>query len=165
MIFYWFFSFFTVVVCLLDFCSISPYSEILYEALTDWSMHYLPYFKYYELFLWIFDRYMKWNYVYFLHIFYIFLKIFLSDSDYKILLSQKSAYAPVYWCTVHWGILNFGTICKFFILLLFWIFLQDVSINEKVDVIVSEWMGYMLLYEVCMLGSVTIYYFQFSTLI
>ncbi|KMZ75088.1 putative Protein arginine n-methyltransferase [Zostera marina] len=30
---------------------------------------------------------------------------------------------------------------------------EDVSINEKVDVIVSEWMGYMLLYE-SMLGSV-----------
>lgn len=26
--------------------------------------------------------------------------------------------------------------------------LQDVEIDEKVDVIVSEWMGYMLLYEV-----------------
>jgi hypothetical protein len=25
---------------------------------------------------------------------------------------------------------------------------QDVNIEEKVDVIVSEWMGYMLLYEV-----------------
>lgn len=32
-------------------------------------------------------------------------------------------------------------------LTLFWL-LQDVEINEKVDVIVSEWMGYMLLYEV-----------------
>jgi protein arginine N-methyltransferase 6 len=30
---------------------------------------------------------------------------------------------------------------------------EDVEINEKVDVIVSEWMGYMLLYE-SMLGSV-----------
>jgi protein arginine N-methyltransferase 6 len=26
--------------------------------------------------------------------------------------------------------------------------MQDVSIEEKVDVIISEWMGYMLLYEV-----------------
>lgn len=26
--------------------------------------------------------------------------------------------------------------------------LQEVEINEEVDVIVSEWMGYMLLYEV-----------------
>jgi protein arginine N-methyltransferase 6 len=25
---------------------------------------------------------------------------------------------------------------------------QDVEIEEKVDVIISEWMGYMLLYEV-----------------
>ncbi|KRG89088.1 hypothetical protein GLYMA_20G000400v4 [Glycine max] len=31
--------------------------------------------------------------------------------------------------------------------------LQDVEINEEVDVIISEWMGYMLLYE-SMLGSV-----------
>nr|XP_025680662.1 probable protein arginine N-methyltransferase 6 isoform X3 [Arachis hypogaea] len=31
--------------------------------------------------------------------------------------------------------------------------LQDVEINEQVDVIISEWMGYMLLYE-SMLGSV-----------
>ncbi|XP_073130283.1 probable protein arginine N-methyltransferase 6 [Henckelia pumila] len=31
--------------------------------------------------------------------------------------------------------------------------IEDVEINEKVDVIVSEWMGYMLLYE-SMLGSV-----------
>ncbi|RDX67073.1 putative protein arginine N-methyltransferase 6, partial [Mucuna pruriens] len=31
--------------------------------------------------------------------------------------------------------------------------LEDVEINEKVDVIISEWMGYMLLYE-NMLGSV-----------
>ncbi|TKY50681.1 arginine N-methyltransferase 6 [Spatholobus suberectus] len=31
--------------------------------------------------------------------------------------------------------------------------LEDVEINEKVDVIISEWMGYMLLYE-SMLGSV-----------
>ena len=28
---------------------------------------------------------------------------------------------------------------------------QDLNINEKVDVIVSEWMGYMLLYEVTFL--------------
>ena len=27
-------------------------------------------------------------------------------------------------------------------------FLQDVEIDEEVDVIISEWMGYMLLYEV-----------------
>ena len=26
--------------------------------------------------------------------------------------------------------------------------MQDVSINEKVDIIISEWMGYMLLHEV-----------------
>jgi len=26
--------------------------------------------------------------------------------------------------------------------------MQDVNIEEKVDVIISEWMGYMLLYEV-----------------
>lgn len=26
--------------------------------------------------------------------------------------------------------------------------MQDVEIDDKVDVIVSEWMGYMLLYEV-----------------
>lgn len=26
--------------------------------------------------------------------------------------------------------------------------IQDVEIEEKVDVIISEWMGYMLLYEV-----------------
>jgi hypothetical protein len=26
--------------------------------------------------------------------------------------------------------------------------MQDVDIEEKVDVIISEWMGYMLLYEV-----------------
>jgi protein arginine N-methyltransferase 6 len=26
--------------------------------------------------------------------------------------------------------------------------MQDVEIEEKVDVIISEWMGYMLLYEV-----------------
>jgi len=25
---------------------------------------------------------------------------------------------------------------------------QDVDLEEKVDVIISEWMGYMLLYEV-----------------
>ncbi|CAK9162773.1 unnamed protein product [Ilex paraguariensis] len=31
--------------------------------------------------------------------------------------------------------------------------IEDVEINEEVDVIVSEWMGYMLLYE-SMLGSV-----------
>jgi hypothetical protein len=28
------------------------------------------------------------------------------------------------------------------------ILMQDVEIEEKVDVIISEWMGYMLLYEV-----------------
>lgn len=28
------------------------------------------------------------------------------------------------------------------------IVLQDVDIDEEVDVIISEWMGYMLLYEV-----------------
>ena len=28
------------------------------------------------------------------------------------------------------------------------LFVQDVEINEEVDVIISEWMGYMLLYEV-----------------
>ncbi|KAI3744095.1 hypothetical protein L1987_57170 [Smallanthus sonchifolius] len=33
--------------------------------------------------------------------------------------------------------------------------LQDVQIDEEVDVIISEWMGYMLLYE-SMLGSVII---------
>jgi len=27
-------------------------------------------------------------------------------------------------------------------------FMQDVEIDEEVDVIISEWMGYMLLYEV-----------------
>lgn len=26
--------------------------------------------------------------------------------------------------------------------------MQDVNIDEEVDVIISEWMGYMLLYEV-----------------
>jgi len=26
--------------------------------------------------------------------------------------------------------------------------MQDVEIDEEVDVIISEWMGYMLLYEV-----------------
>lgn len=32
---------------------------------------------------------------------------------------------------------------------LFWSFwVQDVNIDEEVDVIISEWMGYMLLYEV-----------------
>lgn len=28
------------------------------------------------------------------------------------------------------------------------ILLQDVDIDEEVDIIISEWMGYMLLYEV-----------------
>ena len=28
--------------------------------------------------------------------------------------------------------------------------MQEVNIEEKVDVIISEWMGYMLLYEVCL---------------
>ena len=32
---------------------------------------------------------------------------------------------------------------------------QEVQIDEEVDVIVSEWMGYMLLYEVCPAGTST----------
>jgi hypothetical protein len=31
--------------------------------------------------------------------------------------------------------------------------LQDVDVEEKVDVIISEWMGYMLLYEVLLAMS------------
>lgn len=34
------------------------------------------------------------------------------------------------------------------------IVLQDVNIDEEVDVIISEWMGYMLLYEVAVNISV-----------
>lgn len=30
---------------------------------------------------------------------------------------------------------------------------QEVQIDEEVDVIVSEWMGYMLLYEVWLAGT------------
>lgn len=30
----------------------------------------------------------------------------------------------------------------------YFVSIQDVQIDEEVDVIVSEWMGYMLLYEV-----------------
>jgi len=36
---------------------------------------------------------------------------------------------------------------KLYIYLILWV-LQDVEIDEEVDVIISEWMGYMLLYEV-----------------
>lgn len=39
--------------------------------------------------------------------------------------------------------------------------MQDVNIEEKVDVIISEWMGYMLLYEVGPYFSI----FELKTLI
>lgn len=41
----------------------------------------------------------------------------------------------------------FVTRIKLYIHVSLWV-LQDVEIDEEVDVIISEWMGYMLLYEV-----------------